>query len=186
MTVLIILFIDVQAFAIFDWAAARAEDALKAAYYADAISELVQAVSPDDEIAQASRTLSEQTHNLRSEAQSMQYLSQDTKSILSGPDFTGKRLDQNIRQTARYIKRTKDLWGKVAILGSNGVATMSAIEANDRLDEIRKNQAAQLALDANYQQMQMRKEVVESKKWENFISEQRAIRRASAVKKGNE
>jgi hypothetical protein len=116
----------------------------------------------------------------------MSYLSQNTKSVLSGPNLTSRRLDQNIRQTARYIKRSKDLAKKVAILGTNGVAAMSAIESNERLDEIRKNQATQLALDANYQQMQMRKEINESKKWESFIADQRAIRRASLSKKGNE
>ena len=176
-----------QAFAFFDWAIQKSEDLAKGVVYLDAVSELIEAATPDPEMAEATKDLSKDTRLLRAHARDLSYLSQDTRSLLEGPDWKSSRLDRNLRETTRYINRTKALASKIAVLGTQGVTAISAIETNDKLEEIRKGQAAQFALDASYQQLMMKKEIEESLKWESFIDGQRSLRRSamSSVSKTN-
>lgn len=167
-----------RCFAFFDWAAQKTEDVAKGVVYLDAVSELIEAATPDTEMAEATKGLSKETSKLREQARDLSYLSQDTRSLLEGPDWKSSRLDRNLRQTTRYINRTKALAAKISVLGTQGVTAIGAIETNDKLEEIRKGQAAQFALDASYQQLIMKKEVEESLKWESFINSQRSLRQS--------
>lgn len=168
-----------QVFAVLDFLMKKSEDLVKVSLYSDAIVDLLQEVAPDTSLKKSVQDGRNQTSKMSQEAQNLYYVGEDTRSVLSGPDLGSESLEQNIRSSSDYLKKLKSLGLKAAILGTDGVTALSTIQTNQTLEQIRKNQATEIAMQQKLQQRQVRKAAVEEAKMHNFILEQRAIRKAS-------
>lgn len=174
-----ILFVVLDAHAFLDYSAALAADMAKTSMYVDAINDLTKEVVPDSELAQSAKESRDQAIEYHQEAQNLIYVGKDASSVLSGPDFSDKNLETNLRATTSYIQKLKNLGLKMSLLGTNGFTAFSALQANETLEQIRRNQAADLAFSKQYTQSKMKKEALEDSKMRSFIIEQRALRKAS-------
>lgn len=174
-----ILFVVFDAQAFLDYSAALAADMAKISMYTDAINDLTKEVVPDSELAQSAKESRDQTMKFHQEAQNLIYVGKDASSVLAGPDFSDKNLESNIRATTNYIQKLKSLTAKMALLGTNGFTALNTLQTNETLEQIRRNQATEIALSKQYTQSKMKKEALEDSKMRSFIIEQRALRKAS-------
>ena len=77
----------------------------------------------------------------------------------------------------------KSFLAKLALLGTDGVTALSTIQTNQTLEQIRKNQATEMAMNQETQQYQLKKQALEDSKMRSFIIKQRATRKAMSQRK---
>ena len=162
-----------------DYLAKKSDDVLKTALYADAIADLIVEVTPDTELEKRAKSTRDFAFKVNQDMKNMYYIGEDTKSVLNGPDLSNESLETNIRASTNYIRKVKRLTLKLAALGTDGFTALNALQTNETLEQIRKNQAMEIAIAQNQAQKQIVKEALEDAKMKNFIAKQRAIRRVN-------
>lgn len=171
--------VSCEVFAVLDFLMKKSEDLVKVSIYGDAIADLLQEVAPDTSLEKSVQNGKNHSSKISQDAQNLYYVGDETRSVLSGPDLGNESLEQNIRSSSDYVRKLKSLSLKAAVLGTDGVTALSTIQTNQTLEQIRKNQATEIALQQQMQTRQVKKSAVEEAKMHNFILEQRAIRKAT-------
>ncbi len=174
-----ILLISIKSQALMDYLAKKSEDVLKTAMYADAIADLVGEITPDTELEKRAKSTRDLGLKLNQDLNNLYYIGEDTKSVLNGPDLGSESLETNIRASTNYIRKVKRLGLKVAALGTDGFTALNSLQTNDTLEQIRKNQALEIAIVQSHAQKQIVKNAMEEAKMRNFIAKQRSIRRVN-------
>lgn len=174
-----IVFTALDTHAFLDYSAAKAEDLAKTVMYTDAIADLTKEVIPDSELEKSARESRDQALKYNQDAQTLIYVGNDARGVLTGPDFSDQNLEANIRATTSYVQKLKNMSLKIAALGTNGFTALTTLQTNETLEQIRRNQATEIALSKQYTQSKMKKEALEDSKMRSFIIEQRALRKAS-------
>jgi hypothetical protein len=178
MSILIIIFlVPVRSFAFLDFLGDQTKKAIEAAAYADALGELMFEVVPDEESKKGANDIRARSDKLRSEASSLRYLSQSTKSVLNGPDWSSNRLESNIRATSDYVRRLRKTILRIAALGTDGSTALNTAETNVALNEVQKNQQTMILQNEDAKIRQLEKEHEEAKQWDGFSQRQRKIRK---------
>lgn len=177
--ILPIFFVASPAFAIVDFMSKKAEDLAKVAFYTDAIADLVSETAPNSSLEKTAKESRDRSSKIYQDAQNLYYVGEETRSLFSGPDIGGDNLEDNIRASTNYIKKVKNLSLKLAVLGTDGFTALNSLQTNQTLEQIRKNQAAEIAMAQQYNQAKAQKESIEDSKMRGFIIQQRAIRKAS-------
>lgn len=165
-------------YAFMDFISKKSEDLAKTGLYADAVEDLLTEVTPDTDLQRVAQENQIRTSKITNDAQNLAYLSDDTKSILEGPNLGHESLDENIRASSNYVRKIKSLVAKLAVLGTDGFTALNTLQTNQTLEQIRKNQAIEIALAQQYNQRKNTKDAVEDSKMRGFILQQRAIRKA--------
>lgn len=173
----VIIFFSSNSLAFLDFIGEQAKKAVEAAAYADAVAELSGELSPDNDVKDGARDIQKRAETIRSDSANLRYLSRSTKSVLNGPDWSSCRLETNIRATTDYVRRIKRLFGRIAILGTNGAIALNTTETNVALNEVQKNQQVLIMQNEDYKLRQIEKEHEEAQQWTNFSDRQRKIRR---------
>lgn len=173
---IIILFAPLQSRAILDFIGQQAKSAAEGAAYADAVSDLISEVSPDEDLKSGAKDIASRTQKIRSEASHMKYMSDSTKALALGPDWSSKRLETNIRSTTEYVRRLKRLIAQVAALGTNGVVALNTTETNVSLLQVQRNQQAMIMQNEDRRLQEIEKEQEESRQWSAFSESQRKQR----------
>lgn len=176
---IVILFIPISASAFLDWVGEEAKKAVEVAAYADAVTELMGEVSPNEQLKEGAKDLNLRAEKLRSEASTYRYLSSATQSVLKGPDWSSERLETNIRSTTDYARKLKRLVGRIAALGMNGATALNTTETNIALNEVQKNQQVLILQNEESKVRDFEKEHEEAKTWTEFSEKQRALRSES-------
>ncbi|MGZ3769350.1 MAG: hypothetical protein ACXVCP_08480 [Bdellovibrio sp.] len=166
-------------YAFMDFISKKSEDLAKSSLYADAVADLLTEVAPDTDLQSVAQENQVRTSKMTNDAQNLSYLSDDTKGILEGPNLGHESLDENIRASSSYIRKIKNVVAKLAVLGTDGFTALNTLQTNQTLEQIRKNQAIEIALAQQYNQRKATKESIEDSKMREFILQQRAIRKAS-------
>ena len=166
--------------AFLNFMAKKSEELAKSAMYADAIAELTYEIAPDSALEKGAKQSREDSEKMRQDVQNLYYVGEDAKSIVQGPDLGSENLETNIRASTSYIRKVKSLSLKLAALGSDGLTALNTLQTNQTLEQIRKNQAAEIAISQSYNQKKLRKDALEDSKMRGFIARQRAIRHLSA------
>lgn len=178
-----IIFIKPQSsFGFFDFIAKKGEDAAKVALYLDSLSELLTEVEPEGDSRRAISELRDQNQRMAHEMDDLYFVGAETHDFVKGPDLTSQRLDENLRVSAKYIRRGKQLVTKLAFLGSEGLTAMNSLQANATLNEIQKNQAVLIAQNQREHNYRIAKEIREEREWQELIQRQRAIRNSTILK----
>ncbi len=172
---------SVPSYGFLDFLGEQTKKAAETAAYADAVAELAGELSPDSEVSAGAKDIQKRSDRLRSESSNLYYLSQSTKNVLSGPNWSSKRLESNIRNTTDYVRRVKRLIARIAILGTDGATALNTTETNVALNEVQKNQQAMLLQNEDAKLRQIEKEQEESKQWEEFSDRQRRQRKKEVV-----
>ncbi len=172
---------SVPSYGFLDFLGEQAKKAAETAAYADAVAELAGELSPDSEVSAGAKDIQKRSDRLRSESSNLYYLSQSTKNVLSGPNWSSKRLESNIRNTTDYVRRVKRLIARIAILGTDGATALNTTETNVALNEVQKNQQAMLLQNEDAKLRQLEKEQEEGKQWEEFSDRQRRQRKKEVV-----
>lgn len=162
--------------AFLDFVGEQSKKAMEAAAYADAVTELATEISPNSELIEGAKDLNQRAEKLRSEASELRYLSRATKNVLSGPDWSSKRLETNIRATTDYMRRMKRLIARIALLGTDGATALNTTETNVALNEVQKNQQALLLQNEEAKIREIEREQEEKKEWSEFSKAQRKHR----------
>ncbi len=175
-----------HAHAFLDFMAKKSEELAKSAMYADAIAELTYEIAPDSALEKGAKQSREDSEKMRQDVQNLYYVGEDAKSIVQGPDLGSENLETNIRASTSYIRKVKSLSLKIAALGSDGLTALNTLQTNQTLEQIRKNQAAEIAISQSYNQKKLRKDALEDSKMRGFIARQRAIRHVSVNQYSNQ
>ena len=173
---IILLFLGNRAYAFLDFVGEQAKQAVEVATYIDAAAELAQEISPDKDLEEGARQIRRRAEDLRSSAAQMKSLSEATRAVLKGPDWSSRRLDTNIRATTDYIRRLKRLLSRAVALGMPGTIALNTTETNVALVEVQKNQQALIMQNADRNLRDMEKEREEVSQWSSFSQKQRSIR----------
>ena len=163
-------------FAILDFVGQAAKDAAKSAAYVDAVGELANELTDSSEVSEGARALNERMTKIKTETQNVYFVSTEFKSLLEGPDWSSRQLDQNIRYTSRYVSRLKKLLVTLGMVGTDVATAMNTAETNGALKEVLKNQQAQLLMQKEDKVERMESEMNEKKTWDEFISNERSTR----------
>lgn len=178
---IIVLLIPVRSVAFLNFIGDQAKKAVEVAAYTDAVNDLVSEISPSSELAENANSLNLRAESLRREARSLNYITRSTKEALSGPNWTSKRLDHNIRATTEYIKRLKRLLAKISLLGTEGATALSVTETNAALNEVQKNQQVLIMQNEEMKLREISKEQESAKSWSDFSLNQKSIRERKAI-----
>lgn len=173
---LLIIFQPTQSEAFLDFLGEQAKKAIEVAAYVDAVAELSGEIGPSDEITEQAKNVKNRAESVRSEASNLRYLSRTTKSVLSGPDWTSRRLETNIRATTDYARKLKRLIARIIALGTDGATAFNTTETNVALTEVQKNQQALLLQNEDAKLREIEKEQEEVRQWEDFSRSQRKLR----------
>lgn len=177
---ILMILIPCQSWAFLDFIGEQAKKAAEAAAYADAVGELAGEIAPDGTIQEGADDVKKRAETLRKNASELRYLSRTSQEILTGPDWSSKRLETNIRNTTDYVRKLKRLIARIAILGTDGATALNTTETNVALNEVQKNQQALLIQNEDTKIRQIEKEREESKNWAEFSSHQRKLRKTEA------
>lgn len=182
MPVFIVIFLfSSESFAFLDFIGQEAKKATEAAAYADAVVDLASELSPDDELKSGASDIKKRTSAVRAESSQLRYVSNTTRSVVNGPDWSSKRLDSNIRSTTEYVRRVKRLVGRIAILGTDGAIALNTTETNVALNEVQKNQQAIILQNEDEKLREVEREQEEAHSWAQFSDRQRKLRNNEAV-----
>lgn len=179
--IIVVLLVPLQSQAFLDFIGNQAKEAIEAAAYVDAVADLSSEISTDSDLKNASKELAKRADALRSEAYNVKSLSQSTKAVLNGPDWSSKRLETNIRNTTDYIRRMKRLVSKISALGLTGATALNGTETNVALNEVQKNQQTMILQNEDAKIRDLEKETEESKQWTEFSNNQKNLRKGEAV-----
>jgi hypothetical protein len=178
--VAILLTSSANAFGIYDSVLEHAKELREIAAVSVAAGDLVAELGGDDgSLLKELEYIERESQALATELSEMDYLSEEGKALLGGPNMAAKRLATNLRRLTNYTRRVKSFVAKMAILGENGSLVLSGIETNISLNEIQKNQQALIAQQERMNLLKKRQYLEEEKerhRWEKFSSEQRRIR----------
>jgi hypothetical protein len=180
---LLALLLSLKSQAFTDFMMKKADDLAKVGVYTDAISELIGEIAPDTNLQRSAVQTRDASRKIHQEAQGLIYVGTDAKSLLLGPDIGSDSLEQNLRSSTEYINKMKSFLAKLALLGTDGVTALSTIQTNQTLEQIRKNQATEMAMNQETQQYQLKKQALEDSKMRSFIIKQRATRKAMSQRK---
>lgn len=183
--VILLLLIPNSAFAIFDFIGNQAQRAMEISAYVSTASDLVKEVSGNNDVEAGAKDVRKRTEALRKSNETIKHMSETSKSILLGPNWTSKRLDENIRSTTNYVKRIKSIIAKSAMLGTSGLTALNSTESNISLNEIQKNQQTLILQNEDARLRQMERENEEISKWHRFSVNQRNLRENKARGKLN-
>ena len=142
----------------------------------EALLDLAGEVSDSETIKENSKEIRIRTNRLKSETKNLGYISNTTHSLLSGPDWSSKRIDKNIRATTSYIKRLKRVIARVALLGTSGAIALNTAETNVALNAVQKNQQTLMLQNQDYMLRSLEREKESANQWSSFINSQREIR----------
>lgn len=181
---LVVILFPIHSFAFLEFIGGEAKKASEAIAYADTVGELMTEVSNDTEIRDGANTMRKRSETLRSEVREIQGISTSTRMVLSGPDWSTKRLETNIKSTTDYIRRVKRLLARVMALGTAGATAVNTAETNMALNEVQKNQQAMILQLEDQRLREMEKESADAKTWDQFSSKQRNIRFSKAQSSG--
>jgi hypothetical protein len=173
---LILILIPLHSYAFLDFLGGQAAKIAEAMAYTDAVSEVLSEVSNDKTMKEGSDDLKRRTQALNQELLNIEGVSYETKSIFSGPAWSSKRLDANIRSTTDYVRRVKRLLAHVALLGTQGATAFNTAETNMALNEVQKNQQAMILQTEDQRMRNLEKESRETKIWNDFSIKQRNFR----------
>ena len=180
MATALILVWSCSGYAFLDFIAKKAEDVAQAAVYADAVSQLLEEIDDKNDASTELNYLRSELDKIRHETNEVSYVGTDIQRLLKGPDITSQRLDQNIRSTTDYIRRSKRMLLRSMALGTQGATALNTMETNVALNEIQKNQQIQILQIEEQKLAQAQKEHEENKNWGEFISKERAMRHQHA------
>ncbi len=175
------LIIPFKSFAFLDFLGEQAKKGAEAAAYVDAVSELIDEVSPTSEISDGANDLNRRAEYLRREASSLKYVSRTSKEVLLGPQWTSKRLETNIRNTTDYARKLKRLIARIAILGTDGATALNTTETNVALNDVQKNQQVLIMQNEARDLREMEKEQELAKSWADFSDNQRKLRQGGSI-----
>lgn len=167
------LLAESNAVAFLDFIGEQTKKAAETAAYTDAVADLASEMSPENELKSGALDLKNRAERLRSEANETRYLTQTTKDLMSGPDWTSKRLETNIRNTTDFVRRLKRLISRIAILGTDGATALNTAETNVALNAIQKNQQSEIMIQQELKISQLERENEEAKVWQQFVMNQR-------------
>jgi len=176
LVIVILLFTSIS-HAFLDFIGEQAKKATEAAAYVDAVAELSEEIAPDEDIKAGASDIQRRSERIRNESANLRYVSRSTKTLLSGPDWTSRRLETNIRSTTDYIRRLKRLMGRVAILGNEGAIALNTTESNIALNEVQKNQQTMILQNEDARLRTLEKETEDSRQWADFADRQRRFRK---------
>lgn len=138
--------------ALLDSIADTARDAAKSAAYTSAVSELASELKSGDDLAKASAALSRQTKT---------------------DDWSTAHLQDSLTYTNRFVSRARKLFLTLGLAGTDVATALNTAETNGALNEVIKNQQAELLL----KQEEKAEEREEKDSWRMFIESERAARR---------
>jgi hypothetical protein len=172
-----VLFFPQSGFALLDFVGEQAKKATEVAAYADAVADLSSELSPDEDLKTGAVDIRKHSDAAMAQSSKLRYLSRTTKSVLSGPEWSSRRLETNIRSTTEYVRRVKRLAGRVAILGTEGAVALNTTETNLALNEVQKNQQTLILQNEDAKLREIEREQEQARQWNEFSDRQRKIRR---------
>ena len=156
-----------------------AEAAAVSGAVTDLISEVDQNSAPD----KANGEVQQRHKDFKSNVENTQYINNETKRLMNGPDTTSERLSQNIRFTTQFVKRAKGLLTKIGFLSPEVQTAVSTSQINTQLNEGLQNDQALLQLQQEQFHYQKVKDLQEQESWAKFAAQQKAIRSRQNGKK---
>jgi hypothetical protein len=172
-----------SAFAILDFLAEEGKEATELVAYSAALTDLILEIDPNSEAGEYSRDLSSRINTVQGELATVRGINQSTKSLLSGPDLSSKRVLDNVKSLTMYLRRLKTLLATLGALGTEGAIAVNTAETNRHLSEMQKNQQTQMLLLADSQLKQVERDIAERKKWNNFFAKERGVVKHNAYRK---
>ena len=142
-----------KANALLDSIADTARDAAKAAAYTTAVSELASELKSGTDLAKASASLSRQTKS---------------------DDWSTAHLQDSLSYTNRFVSRARKLFLTLGLAGTDVATALNTAETNGALNEVIKNQQAELLL----KQEEKASAQGEKEEWRSFIERERSERMA--------
>ncbi len=171
---LIVIFFSVsRADAMLNFLADQAKDSAKAAAYLDSARDLVNEIDESSSLASATQNLLVREKKLRTEFERGSQVGVEGSALFTPHDWTSKRLDENLRYTSRFVKRAKRLLVSTGLLGVEVATALNTAETNAALNEVIKNQQADLLL-RHEERIKAEERRAE---WQNFIEQERMVRR---------
>ena len=172
----LILFDSTPSYAFLDFVGEQTKKIAEVSAYMDAATELSSEVLPDKDLEAGAKDIQRRSEAIRNETSRLKYLSHTTQNVLNGPDWSSKRIENNIRSTTEYVKRLKQLIAKAMVLGNEGAIALNTTETNVALNEIQKNQQTLILQNSEAELRKMEKEHEEARQWSMFTESQRKIR----------
>jgi len=163
-------------FSFFDFLAEKGEDAAETAAIASATADLVSVVGGSEEIIRAMEDIEWFASAVEDKIDESIYLSEETKRLMKGVDYSSDRLSTNIRYTTSYIRRLQSLFLRYAAFGSDFATAINTLETNVSLSEIQKNQQTMIMMERQKSLLELNEKLIEHQKSEAFIDEQRKKR----------
>lgn len=173
---LIVLILSPKAYAIFDFIGTQVKKGAELGSYADSVKSLSDELNSNSDLDIGLRNIRDRSSRLSAELKNMNDISDSSKNILRGPDWSKNRLDENIRATSDYVSRFKRMVIKIAALGTEGAIALNTTETNVALNEMQKNQQALILQNEDEKLRKLENEIEEKKSWQNFVSNQKAAR----------
>lgn len=177
---LIVFLYTVKSYAFLDFIGDQTKKTLETAAYVDAVAELSEEISPNEELKEGAHDLRVRSERLRSEASNLKYLGRSAKSVLAGPDWSSRRLETNIKATTDYVRKLKRIIARASALGTDGATALNTTQTNIALNEIQKNQQALLIQNEDEKLREVEREQEHAQEWESFSKNQRKIRRSES------
>lgn len=171
-----ILCLSQNSYAILDFLASQAKDTAQAVAFADAASDLIREVSPNDELKQKSSELGERAEKIASVSRELNYIDGSMNDMIHGPQWTSRRVDENIRTTSDYVRRLKHLIAEATVLGTQGSIALNTTETNLALNEVQRNQQTMILQNEDQRLSSAEKDVRDRKEWNDFLLNQKKIR----------
>lgn len=175
--ILVFLFSS-SSYAFLEFIGEQAKKGTEVAAYVDAVAEIAEELVPDEDIQLGAKDIQVRTEALRKQSANARYVSRNAETLLSGPDWSSKRLDRNIRSTTDYVKRFKRLLARIVILGNEGATALNTTETNVALNEIQKNQQTLILQNDDLRLRELERENQEHLEWSEFSDRQRRLRQS--------
>ena len=112
----------------------------------DAVNELVQETTDDDELNNHLKTLRQKNADIRSTLMDLNYTNEEIEDLIHGDEISAANLASTIARTTRRIQRARQLKSKLSLLTSGSPAAVNAVQSiqmNQTLREIHSELAHQ-------------------------------------------
>jgi len=152
-----------------DYVGDKAQDYAEGAAIADATADMAKTFDQSDNLIKDLEEFEKVSSKIEEKLQDTVYISEESKSLMSGVDYSSNRLSSNIRYTTSYFRRLKRLLLRFAALGSDTSTALNTMETVASLSEVQKNQQTMIMMEKQKHMLEINEKLEERKKWDNFL-----------------
>lgn len=139
--VVLILLISSKALAFLDAIANAGKDSADAATILGSVSSLLEETDTAAQQVKNLKELQERIETMNSQLRDIQGLSEDTKRLIKGPDYSNVNdLNTNIRYATEYIRTLKKVLLTVGVLSPQAQTAINTTTTNNLLNKVVENQ----------------------------------------------